>query len=380
LSRPNSILHPPASNELEISIFGPGYGEAILLHIGNGEWILVDSCLEPTSKEPAALHYLAQIGVDIESAVKLIVATHWHDDHVRGLSKIVAACKSANVALSGALSVKEFLTLVAVHKNRTLPTSSSLKELAAILRILDERRARGNRAVVDRQLHLSRIPLSSGSVQARIFSVSPSDGSLQRATLEFTQLLLQSKNQPAKVITSPSPNHSAVVLWVEVGQHVMLLGADLECTADPTRGWKAVLNLSTVIAGREEKKAKVFKVAHHGANSGHEPRVWTDILLPEPIAVLTPFKNGDNSLPTASDRDRIKNLTPSSFITCAPRERAHNWGNRVVRDLVRDATRRIRNVHSGWGHVRARQNIEEPPRDVWRTELFGDAVDLDDVA
>lgn len=378
MSKPNSTLSPPASNELEISIFGPGYGESILLHIGNGEWILVDSCVEPNSGEPAALHYLTRLGVDVESAVKLIVATHWHDDHVRGLSKIVDKCKSANVALSGALSVKEFLTLVAVHRNRATPTTSSLKELAAVLRTLEERGMKGKSAVVDRQLHYSRIPLSSGVADAKIFSVSPSDGSLLQATLAFTQLLQDSEDQPARVLTSPTPNHAAVVLWVEVGRHVMLLGADLECTIDPGRGWLAILNHATVIRAYE-RKAKIFKVAHHGANSAHEPRVWNDIILPEPIAILTPFSRGNISLPTVRDRGRIKSLTPSAFITAAPREHGYSWSNRVVRDLVKEATRSIRNVHSGWGHVRVRQIIEDP-QDNWRTELFGDAVPLKEVA
>jgi len=374
LSKLSSTLSPPASNELEISIFGPGYGESILLHIGNSEWILIDSCVEPNSGEPAALHYLTQIGVDVESAVKLIVATHWHDDHVGGLSKVVDKCTSANVALSGALSIKEFLTLVAVHRHRAIATTSSLKELAAVLHTLEERGKKGKRAVVDRQLHQSRIPLSSGVAEAKIFSVSPSDGSLQQATLAFTQLLRDSD----KVLRSPTPNHAAVVLWVEVGRHVMLLGADLECTADSNRGWLAILNDSTVIAAREQK-AKIFKVAHHGAKSAHEPRVWNDIISPEPIAVLTPFARGNISLPTVGDKNRIKNLTPSAFITAAPREHEHTWRNRVVRDLVNEATRSIRDVHSGWGHVRVRQTIEDP-QDNWRTELFGDAVPLDEVA
>jgi len=122
LNKPTSQLVPPASNELEISIFGPGYGESIVLHIGNGEWILVDSCLEPYSGEPAALTYLTALGLGVESSVKLIVATHWHDDHVRGLAQILDKCKSANVVLSEALRVEEFLTLVAVYRKRAIAT------------------------------------------------------------------------------------------------------------------------------------------------------------------------------------------------------------------------------------------------------------------
>lgn len=51
---------PPAHDELEVSVFGPGYGEAIVIHLGENEWILIDSCIEPESKEPAAIHYLTK--------------------------------------------------------------------------------------------------------------------------------------------------------------------------------------------------------------------------------------------------------------------------------------------------------------------------------
>ena len=37
-------VDPPASDVFEVSIFGPGKGESIVVHIGNGRWIVVDSC------------------------------------------------------------------------------------------------------------------------------------------------------------------------------------------------------------------------------------------------------------------------------------------------------------------------------------------------
>ncbi|MBN1875905.1 MAG: hypothetical protein JXA33_16905 [Anaerolineae bacterium] len=61
----NNQSIPPAPDELEISVFGPGYGESILVHVGAGNWILVDSCLDPVSKQPAALTYLDTLNVNI---------------------------------------------------------------------------------------------------------------------------------------------------------------------------------------------------------------------------------------------------------------------------------------------------------------------------
>jgi hypothetical protein len=48
----------PNADELEISLFGPGYGESLALHLGNGQWMIVDSCVDSSSRRAAALGYL----------------------------------------------------------------------------------------------------------------------------------------------------------------------------------------------------------------------------------------------------------------------------------------------------------------------------------
>lgn len=97
------------------------------------KWFIVDSCIEPKSKEIPVLNYLDQIGVESSHAVKLIVASHWHDDHVRGLSTIVETCRSAQFCLSSALRAKEFLTLIAAYSKRTMMVSSGIKEFCAVI-------------------------------------------------------------------------------------------------------------------------------------------------------------------------------------------------------------------------------------------------------
>ena len=72
------------------------------------------------TKEPAALHYFEKIGVDPHTAVKLIVASHWHDDHIRGLSQVVAACPNAKFVCSAAFTNKEFLSVGFLYTNRPM--------------------------------------------------------------------------------------------------------------------------------------------------------------------------------------------------------------------------------------------------------------------
>src|SRR5437870_4971116 len=99
----------PDPEGFEVSLFGPGVGESVVLHLGGGEWIIVDSCRGEHA--PAAIEYLQDMGVDVAVSVKLIVATHWHNDHVRGLDDIVRRCPQAEFFCSPALFSSEFLVL-----------------------------------------------------------------------------------------------------------------------------------------------------------------------------------------------------------------------------------------------------------------------------
>lgn len=91
---------PPKSDEFELSLFGPGIGECIVAHLGNNEWVIVDSCINSSSKDPIAFEYLNNIGVNPLEDVKLIVISHWHSDHIKGASNLVKECREAMVCYS----------------------------------------------------------------------------------------------------------------------------------------------------------------------------------------------------------------------------------------------------------------------------------------
>ena len=102
----------PRSDVVEISSLGPGYGESVLVHSGAEEWLVVDSCLS-TDGEPAASNYLRGMDVDLSTAVKMVVATLWHDDHILKMARLLAACTSVHFCCASALKTDEFLGVAA---------------------------------------------------------------------------------------------------------------------------------------------------------------------------------------------------------------------------------------------------------------------------
>lgn len=365
----------PKDDELEISIFGPGYGEAIALHVGFGKWILVDSCLEPTSGKPAQLQYLENLGVDTASAIKLIVATHWHDDHIQGMGTLVRECKSAEIVVSGALKSEHFSALLGLYGEGAFPGSSGITEFVNVFRILDERRTTGTKinvaklAVPDKLIYKDTIRLNGNDREVEIHSLSPSDSAIVSAQLDFCQRIPDAGTHK-KRITSPSTNSTSVVLWVVIGNLRILLGSDLEKTDDPKTGWKVIINECKAI----QEKASVYKVAHHGASSSHDPDIWTKLLSENPFALLSPYMVGNNYLPSEEDLKRIATLTPSGYLTAPPSRKRTRISDRVVRDTVESVTKSIQSVNIGWGQIRLRRNIQG--NEDYRVELLGDAYNI----
>ncbi|MCH8028525.1 MAG: MBL fold metallo-hydrolase [Candidatus Dadabacteria bacterium] len=351
----------PLDSEVEVSIFGPGYGESLLLHLGNNDWVIVDSCIDSKNKVPAPLNYLHSIDIDPASSVKLIVATHWHDDHIRGLSSIVEECTSADFAFSSALRSEEFFTLISLYGRGSMMKSSGVDEFYKIIKLLNER---------DKVVKLASENKCLMRVGSReIHALSPSDYSVLSATIQLANLLPEVKI-PKRRVLSQKPNHVSVVLQVIIENLCILLGADLEEIGDRRAGWTNIINSQT----RIQKKACVFKIPHHGSKSAHLESIWSEMVYPNPISLLTPFTLG-KQLPTRKDIRRICSKTDRAYITAKPQ-----WGKRIrrshtVEKTIRETVRNIKAENQEVGQIRIRLDHSEIGGE-WTVKMTDNALNL----
>jgi hypothetical protein len=365
----------PNYDEFELSLFGPGVGECIVVHLGANEWIIVDSC--KGERSPAAIEYLESLNVSLAEEVKLVVATHWHNDHIRGLDTILSKCSLASFFASRALFSEEFLAFAElwdeVDRERSAVSEfyKIIKRFEALGAAADGRikYAGPNRRMRRRQHEFGRARFTS-----ELFSLSPSDHEIARS-YESIRALMPSAGQRPRKPSRFSRNDTSVVLSIQSGHANVLLGADLETSAHQDSGWRVIVNSNE----RPQGLASVFKIPHHGSQTGDDPEVWKRMLIPDPLALVTPYKSGKRPLPQPRDIERICRYTKNAYITAAPRQKSRRSRSGVVGKMIYENVKRIWMVDDSVSQIRLRRNITD--RDgKWEILLSGEAMPLDRAA
>ena len=303
----------------------------------------------------------------------MIIATHWHDDHIRGMARLVAECRNALFCCSQALRADEFLGMVKVFKTRPLIAAGpGVREIDAVFHaiISQERVARlasANKTV----LRLSETETAHGA-PCTVTALSPSDRQIHLSLGEIASLIpgVETKYR----CTPQRPNHTTVVTWVQIGDIAILLGGDLEETRDPETGWSVIVTS----AERPNGRAKVFKVPHHGSANGHNDDVWSEMLEQQPFAILAPWNRG-TQLPTPGDVERITALTDQAYSTARlATHRSRRKLPSAVEHQLRAMGVQIMRAEPRTGGVRLRNGGNGAPHD-WYLQLWQDACHLSQV-
>ncbi|HSZ87193.1 MAG TPA: MBL fold metallo-hydrolase [Puia sp.] len=367
------VYDKPKNDLAEITLIGTGggYGESCVIHYGNDMWAVVDSCENPNSKECLPLSYLRKIGVDVNNDVKLIVCTHWHNDHILGLSKLFSECGNAILCYGKANDRKKFLTLVALdyQKIKDEASLSSTTEFVACLKIARERKLQVKNAIADRLL------IKDDKIPASITSLSPSDFVIEQFDSEISTLI-KDYGSPEKKIVLQHPNDKSVVLLLEIGCHKILLGADLEVSSDNRKGWLDIIDHSEAV---RNKKSTLFKIPHHGSENGFHDRIWLELLEINPIGKLTPW-NRNQGLPESEMVKKYLEKSQSLFITSPiilnkkPKDR-----DRSTKKLIEFFNKKVFEVKYKMGIIRSRIELDNASA-TWQVSYDGEAFEIPKVA
>jgi hypothetical protein len=363
-----------------VSLFGPGYGECIAIHYGDGHWILCDSCFtDKASNYPAHLKYLEEIGVDIVSDVKCVLISHWHDDHTDGITQVVTSCINAKVIRPILWSKKQFAQAAANLATGGGDVKSGFDEF-----IRFQTWAKTNRHRLFSASELTEFFKEETQLGTCVgLALSPSSETSERFMIALARQTHQF-GSVKRAYRPPTPNETAVASLISVANHSILLGSDLEeptlATPDPARGWTRVVDL---LIGRHSV-SDVLKVPHHGSQNGNHEGIWANAVKENCHAILTPFINGLTILP--SNPELITRNTPNAFITSSsaikritsrsgPAFKSMQFRTDKEGRVSRRPLQEVRSVH---GHIRLRAVIEKDKPLLWRCDLLGDAIKLVD--
>ncbi len=348
---------PPESDEAEVIVFGPGFGEAIAVHLGDANWILIDSCLDASKTKPAHLTYLESLQVPLEN-VKAIVASHWHDDHVRGLADVVDACPAAEVFIPSVFTNDEALAFLVAYSGSAAPKlARGASELHRVVEM---------REVVPTHQRIAIFEATLNGMLVRVNALSPSAAAHAQSVAHFAQYLPQAPGAPINHAPELKPNLEAIAIHIDLGHDSVLLGSDLENYSD--LGWSAVVSNQWCV---DRGKAGVYKVAHHGSKTGHHDLIWTKLLKEKPNSAMTPFVKGRHRLPNTDDIQRIRELSSATFISSGTSTRPQL--DRLELKRLGDICKNLSTVNSGFGAIRLRKKVTAPQ---WTVQLFGEARHL----
>lgn len=364
------LNQPPLTDELEVTVFGPGIGESILIHCGAGEWI----CCDCTATEGRCwpLWYLDQLGFQASTCVRLIVTTHWHADHVRGLSSLLHACTRAQFVCSSALREDEFKQIVARYSvqepGAAQPPLSEVRKSFALLAKRKEEDPTVYRPPVFATAHTVLDGLQIGSREVRVMALSPSAQDVLNALEAFAGYFVP-VDEPATGLSPIDQNHASVVLSVQIDRDFLLLGADLERTKSLLTGWNAV-GASMI---RPQQPSCFFKIPHHGSAGAQLDDVWERMLVSQSHAVVTPYLS--SNLPRLEGIQWLLAKSANLYATGVPHSTRVRRRNEVEK-TIRESTLQISAVSlpAHPGTVRFRKLIGSP--ESWRVETFGQAEKL----
>ena len=278
---------PPASDELEISTFGRGLGECVLCHVGDGIWIAVDS-FHSESGPPIATDYIEQLRGD--HRIQAVVISHWDDDHIHGMTSVIEKWNPEQVWLPAVLSDNELVSFAVEHDEAMEGIApSGLRDFVRVLRATKGRKVR-------------RWGSAGHSIETETSTVirllSPTHDLIDEALT-----VLGINHAPGeREVTSVESNRTSIVLWIERGDAVALLGADLEATES---GWTSVVDAHDPAGNR----ASLVKVPHHGSDDADDPRIWEVMCSRHTFNVTTRYTRLKNPRPRPTDVQRLLDRT-----------------------------------------------------------------------
>lgn len=298
-------INPPNEDEFELTFFGPGFGESIVLHIPGIGWGVVDSCIFRIDKETFVppLEYLNFLKIE---NLAFIALTHPHEDHYKGMDDIIyhylgridRVCRYAG---EGVRELKVYL------QNRGVKGTPGIASLASVFKAFkkaqehgsDPRRLAAKTQIIPRQ----SVIINNKSLEVEALSLSPLPED-EELYVNILRGALPELNKPFQEILEREHNLISSAIWISFGELKVILASDVEKGRNSRSGWRGIV----LSVDSPDLSVQALKVAHHGSVDAYYQKAWNQYCkLGKVTSILTPFIKATQPIPAQEDFDRISN-------------------------------------------------------------------------
>lgn len=299
-------ISKPAHDVFEITTIGTGSskGESVVVHLGNDEWIIIDCCRSAQYDMPLPLHYLHEIGVT-DDMVKMIICTHWHGDHIDGLSTLIEKCTNADFYIAAIGEYKDFVQFILSQNASTTTPYEAWIEMKACLDALSAR-TKSRKA---KFLFHDQVFFQNKDRDVTVYSLSPSDDMIVRFDSLLARLKLSTPNKDD--VDDLDANMCSLALAIDYKGQKIFIGGDIEtglskistprdCTkeCDKYCGLGMCNIVHEGIVYNQYKPFNYVQIAHHGSVTAYCPIMWNDHIAKEDaIGTTTLYLGRGESLP-----------------------------------------------------------------------------------
>jgi len=340
-------MSKPSVDEIEISLFGgQKQGESIVIHLGNDNWAIIDSFNGIKSQTPIALDYLESIQVTPDQ-VKVIILTHYHNDHVKGIVDIAMSCKNAEVWIPCVFDGASFMVLMKKLNRIKNTRFNPLLELNALLDADDDGLIELKRGKQDMVLYKDVVD----NKQVELVCLSPNDKTTRHFE-KHIQKVIDDKEESSMMVKSKDPNYQSLSVILKIdGFHVLLTG-DLE-NLNQNIGLESILNSKLL----PNNTCTVFKVPHHGSENGYNEKVWKVFIdNEETYLIMTPIKVGKTILPNNEMIKFFKKNYEKLYITSDPYDGSGGLKHKPnTRRIISGLNLKIEKNQDFFGQIRIRK-------------------------
>lgn len=295
---------------IRVAVFGPGYGESIVINIPQIGWGVIDSCLKKVHNENInpALRYLKQNNA---SSIAFLILSHPHKDHYEGLDQIIDEYvgRIDRICYYSGDGIREYRDYLI---RKEILDSPGFRSFSHLFKKFEEAKNKGSQIIriAERTEILRKKICGENSVE--IFGLSPSAKNVEKYKKLLFEAIPKNEGDVFNFLTDSQHNLISAAIWCSVGNTRLILGSDVEIGEDDRTGWKGIVsnidcpNLS----------ARLIKVSHHGSsNAFFEPAWEKHSGETKPVAVVTPYNKLADPLPRKTDLDLIAQYTDDIYIT-----------------------------------------------------------------